>query len=154
MYGGLPARSRRAVKATLAAAWLFAAAAGVAAVALSPVAIIDEIGFGGTLFSGALLAGTALIAVSGVIRGWYAWEWVASWGASTALAPYLITIWALVFTTDPWRATQAFLVTSLLTFFISRSAHCSAHAAKLRSAHIASAGATGTVGGDHARGGD
>ena len=140
MYGGIPTRSRRAVKSTLAAAWLFAAAAGVSAVSLAPGAIIDEIGLAGTLFSGALLAGTALIAVVGVIRGRYEWEWVASWGASAALAPYLITIWALVFTVDPWRATQAFLVTSLLTFFVSRSAQCSAHAAKLRGAHTANQG--------------
>lgn len=135
MYGGLPPRARRAVKVALSASWLLGAFAGVSAVILSPVAIIEEVGIVGTLFSGGLLAATALTAAAGVITDRYRLEWVASWGAASALVPYLITVWALVLTEAAWRTTQAFLVTSLLAFFLSRGAICSAHAAKLRGAY-------------------
>lgn len=146
MYSGLPPRHRRAVKASLASAWALSAAAGLSAVVLSPTTIIAEIGLVGTLISGILLTVATVVAVFGVIANRYWLEWVASWGAAVALAPYLITVWALV-VTDTWtRSTQAFLVTSLLAFYLVRSALCSAHAAKLREAHTVGTAAMDSVG--------
>ena len=135
MYSGLPPKHARIVKATLALAWGFSSFAGLSAVLLSPTTIIAEIGGLGTVLSGVLLIVATVVATVGVLTSRYWLEWVASWGAAAALAPYLITVWALVFTDTATRSTQAFLVTSLVAFYFSRAALCAAHAAKLREAH-------------------
>ncbi|WQY99835.1 hypothetical protein [Microbacterium phage MO526] len=135
MYSGLPAGAKRVVQATLAGAWALSGLAGVSAVVASPVTIISELGLIGTIASGALLVLATGVAVVGVLASRYRLEWVASWGAAASLVPYLVTVWALTFT-DTWtRSTQAFLVTSLVAFYFTRSALCAAHAAKLREAH-------------------
>lgn len=145
MYSGLPAGAKRVVQATLAAAWALSGLAGVSAVVASPVTIISELGMIGTVASGALLVVATGVAVTGVLMTRYRLEWVASWGAAAALVPYLITVWALTFT-DTWtRSTQAFLVTSLVAFYFTRSALCAAHAAKLREAHSLGTAAIPTI---------
>lgn len=145
MYSGLPPRHRALVKTSLASAWALSGLAGLSAVILSPTTIISEIGGLGTVLSGLVLMVATVVAVVGVTANRYWLEWVASWGAATALAPYLITVWALVFTDTATRSTQAFLVTSLVAFYISRSALCGAHAAKLREAHSLGTAALDTI---------
>ena len=139
MYSGLPPLHRRVVKTTLATAWALSGAAGLSAVIASPNTIISEIGTLGTVISGVLLTIATATAVIGVVAGRYWFEWIAAWGAAVALVPYLVTVWALTLTGEPTRSTQAFLVTSLLAFYLVRVALCAAHAAKLRIAHEASA---------------
>lgn len=139
MYSGLPPANRRIVKTTLASAWLLAASAGLSAVVMSPTRIINELGSWGTLASGILLGVSAIFAALGVVGNRYRWEWIASWMSAVALAPYFVTVWALTFL-DSWtRSNQAFLVSSLLAFFVSRAVICAAHAAKLRVVHVAQA---------------
>lgn len=140
MYSGLPLPHRRFVKVSLSASWLFAAAAGLSAVILSPNTIISELGPWLTEISGWMLGTAAITAMLGVAGARYRWEWFASWFAAAALSPYLVTVWALTLTGEPTRSTQAFLVTSLLSFFITRAVLCSAHAAKLREVHGAGTG--------------
>lgn len=135
MYSGLPPRNRVAVKISLGLAWAFSTGAGLSAIILSPTTIISEIGAVFTILSGVLLAAATLVAMIGVFANRYWLEWISSWAASLALVPYLVTVWALTLTGEPTRSTQAFLITSLLTFFITRAELCAAHAAKLRLAH-------------------
>jgi hypothetical protein len=137
MYSRLPTRHRRAVKTSLTMSWLASAGAGLSAIILSPTTIISELGTWGTLASGFVLALGAMIASAGVAFARYRWEWVAAWVSATALAPYLVTVWALVIVDTATRSTQAYLVTSLLGFYISRAISCAAHAAKLRAEHQA-----------------
>lgn len=151
MHSGLPRRHRIAIRITLAAAWGLSGCGGLSAILVSPTRIVGELGYLGTLISGAVLFTVTFIAMAGVIWNRYQWEWVASWIAAAALAPYLVTSWALV-VTDTWtRSTQAFLITSLVAFYISRAVLCSAHAAKLRELHTASAAVLGAIaeGGSH-----
>jgi hypothetical protein len=145
MYSGLPPRHKRVVKTTLIAGWALSGLAGASAVIASPTTIISEIGLWGTVLSGILLMAATGIAIVGVAANRYHLEWVASWGAAAALAPYLVTVWALVFTDTLTRSTQAFLVTSLVAFYISRAALCAAHAAKLREAHTLGTAALDTI---------
>lgn len=135
MFSGLPARHRRLVKGSLAAAWLLSTAGGLSAVVLSPVTIISEIGTWGTVLSGAGLAIFTIVAVVGIAVNRYWLEWIAAYGAMASLVPYLVTVWALTLTGEGTRSTQAFLITSLLAFYGFRAASCSAHAAKLRVEH-------------------
>ena len=141
MYANLPKAQRRAIKGTLTLAWMFAGGAGVSAVVAAPTTIITEIGTLLTYLAGAVLAASSFVAALSVVTGRYRWEWVASWLAAAALVPYLTTVWALCLTGEWGRATQAFLISSLLTFFVCRGILCSAHAAKLRAAHKAGTGA-------------
>ncbi|QHB37034.1 hypothetical protein QDA00_gp69 [Microbacterium phage Matzah] len=145
MYSGLPPKQRAVVKTTLISAWALSGLAGASAVIASPNTIISEIGLWGTVLSGALLMLATLIAIVGVAGNRYHLEWIASWGAATALAPYLVTVWALVFTDTATRSTQAFLITSLVAFYISRAALCAAHAAKLRQDHTLSTATLNTI---------
>lgn len=155
MHSGLPAKHRRWVITALASAWALSGAAGISAVIASPNTIIAELGRPITLALGILLISATTVAVVGVVAQRYWLEWVASWGSSVALMPYLVTVWALAITGETTRMTQGFLVTSLLAFYLYRSASCAAHAAKLRIAHEASTaitesltGPTPTIGGD------
>jgi hypothetical protein len=140
MYSGLPMPHRAAVKTSLATAWLLAGGAGLSAIIFPPVTIVAGLGGPMTAVTGCALAAAAFTAALGVVMARYRWEWLASWVASAALAPYAATIWALVFTGEPTRETQALLASSLLAFFITRSVLCAAHAAKLREVHGAGTG--------------
>lgn len=145
MYSGLPTAHRRAVKTALTLSWLASAGAGLSAIILSPNTIVAELGEWGTILSGVALSFSAILAAAGVTFGRYRWEWVSAWVSAAALAPYLITVWALVIVDSNTRSTQAFLVTSLLGFYITRALLCAAHAAKLRIAHVMALAAIDSV---------
>lgn len=145
MYSALPPNTRRLIKGVLAAAWLWAGGAGLSASIMAPGTYVAELGSVWTVVFGVSLSASAIIAAIGVVMARYRWEWIAAWAAAASIAPYLVTVWALTFT-DTWtRSTQAFLVTSLLTFFVLRAILCAAHAAQLRKVHEASTAAMDAV---------
>jgi hypothetical protein len=87
------------------------------------------------LIAAIALASMASIAALGVAANNYRLEWVASWFAATALAPYALVYWYTVFTENIERMSSAFLLTALLGFFVTRAIMCSAHAERLRLLH-------------------
>jgi hypothetical protein len=137
MLSAYPLKNRVSVRFLLTGAWFFAGCAGLSAAALVNITFVRELGIFMTILCGAALAGGALIAALGVAMNSYRWEWGASWLAAFGLSPYLIGIWLAVWFIDIGRISQALLVTSLVVFFLYRSAMCAAHAAKLRSLHQA-----------------
>ena len=136
MYSGLPARERRQIKTALTASWVTSAGAGVSAFVLAPTIVVHELGGWGTIATGISLAVAALVAGLGVATAHYRWEWVSAWVSAAALAPYLVILWSQIIVGASDNSTQAFLATSLLGFYITRAFLCSAHAAKLREAHV------------------
>lgn len=87
------------------------------------------------LIAAIALASMASIAALGVAINSYRLEWVASWFAATALAPYALVYWYTVFTENFGRLSSAFLLTALVGFFVTRAIMCSAHAERLRLLH-------------------
>lgn len=148
MFSALPDHHRRLVKATLSAAWVSSAGAGLAAVVL-PTVSVDPLGVIGTGIAGATLAVATVLAALGVALNRYQWEWVASWLASASLIPYLVTLWAMTFVSSS-NLGQAFLITSLMLFYATRSLLCAAHAAKLREIHVVATAAIESVEGSPA----
>lgn len=138
MYSGLPPRHRRAIKTELSLSWLASAAAGMSALIHSPTSVVFELGQAGTILTGIALCVSAVVAAAGVAFAHYRWEWVAAWVSATALAPYLVTVWALIIVGANDNTTQGFLASSLLGFYVHRALSCAAHAAKLRTVHTVS----------------
>jgi hypothetical protein len=136
MFNGLPTNSRRLVKLVLSLAWSFAGGAGLSSVLRAPISYVRELGQMWTLVFGAILVIATLCAVIGVTTGRYRWEWTASYLASASLVPYAGVLWATVLLGHPSTLPQAFLVTSLVMFFILRGLLCAAHAAVLRRAYV------------------
>lgn len=132
MYSSFPRRNRIAIRGTLTAAWLFAGAGGVTALAFPPQTIAAEIGNTLILAWGFILSIAAFVAALGALFGRYRLEWAAAWFAAAGMAPYVIAIWGLVFMSVPSRLTQALLATSLMLMFALRGVLCGAHASKLR----------------------
>lgn len=135
MYGNLPRPQRAAIRSTLSAGWVLVAGAGLSAALVSPYTIIAEVGNVVLTCSGLLVLLSALVAAAGVAFGRYHWEWWAAWFASAGITPYVGTVLWLVASGEVTRLTQAFSVSALLVFCITRALLCSAHAAKLREAH-------------------
>lgn len=135
MYSNLPKRQRRLIKLVLASSWLLAGAGGVSAIVVSPNTIVAELGRLVVFGWGGVVAVSSLIATAGVLFKRYRWEWWASWFAAAGIVPYVGTVWWLVAAGETTRLTQAFLVTSLMGFFVLRALLCAAHAAKLRAVH-------------------
>lgn len=135
MFSGLPTRHRRTIKSILTTAWLLSAGAGLSAV-VDPRVTVVGLGDVGTIIAGAGLLVATGVAAAGVALAKYRWEWIASWVATVALTPYVVTLWAL-FLVSGANSGQTFLMASLLAFYASRIAQCSAHAAKLRNMHTA-----------------
>lgn len=135
MYGNLPQPQRAAIRSTLSSGWVLVAAAGLSAALVSPYTIIAEVGNVVLTGSGLLVLLSALVAAAGVAFDHYRWEWWAAWFASAGITPYVGTVWWLVASGEATRLTQAFSVTALLVFFVTRALLCSAHAEKLRVAH-------------------
>lgn len=127
MYSNLPKRQRRLIKLVLAASWLLAGAGGISAIVVSPNTIVAELGRLVVYGWGGVVAASSLVATAGVLFMRYRWEWWASW--------FVGTVWWLVAAGETTRLTQAFLVASLLGFFVLRALLCAAHAAKLRALH-------------------
>lgn len=135
MYSNLPKRQRRLIKFTLAASWLLAGAGGVAAIVVSPNTLVAELGRFVAFGWGGVVAMSSLVATAGVLFKHYRWEWWASWFTAAGIVPYVGTVWWLVAAGETARLTHAFLVTSLMGFFILRALLCAAHAARLRALH-------------------
>lgn len=143
MFTNIPTRQRRAIKVDLVASWLLAGAGGVAAVVVSPLTIVAELGRLIVYGWGSIVAVSALIAVYGIVANRYRFEWVGAWMAALGIVPYVLTVWWLVFGGETTRLTQAFIVAALMGFFVHRALSCAAHAAKLRALHEESNDAAG-----------
>ena len=135
MFTNMTLRHQAIIRSTLTLAWLTAAGSGLSALIFSPRTIIYELGAVLTMSSGALCLVFSLIAAFGVAFNRYRFEWFASWMAAAGIAPYLLSVWAFVFTGSPTRLTQAFMLTSLLVFMVLRAEFCAVHAQKLRTNH-------------------
>lgn len=135
MFSSMPRWNRIWIRATLTLAWLLVAAAGVAMWFDTPMTIVREVGETVTDSAGLAMAAAALVAAIGVCFDRYRLEWAASWFAATAIVPYVITVWWLVFTESGSRTTQAFFMSALLVLITLRAQFCAAHAAKLRTMH-------------------
>jgi hypothetical protein len=139
MLSQYPRAHRYFVRASLVGAWVFAAGAGFAATTFTAmsISIVRELGVVLTILCGASLAMGAVWAALGVLFKHYRWEWGASWACCFGISPYVFSVWYVVlFQVEVTRTTQAFLVTSLFLFFLSRAALCGAHAARLRAMHV------------------
>src|SRR5688572_8899537 len=134
MYSGLPRHARRVIKSTLSSAWLASGVAGAFAVVSAAMDGATTYPTGMEILFGSMLMTGASIAAFGVIFNRYRWEWVSSWLAASAVAPYAVLAWANTIV-DWSHATTAFLFTSLVMFYIQRGALCAAHASKLREVH-------------------
>jgi hypothetical protein len=134
MYSHFPPRLRSSIRVALTIAWAFSALAGAVGVfsniTTDPVIVgqLRDIG-------GGILAATATFAAVGVALNRYRLEWVASWFSAAALTPYTMVYWYTVFAVDGDRAESAFLLTSLIVFYLSRAIMCAAHAQRLRALH-------------------
>lgn len=125
--------SGRGTRVMLVLAWLSAGVAG-ATLALTEgilVGVIEP----ARIVAGAGVSVSTTAAALGVLFGKYRWEWGASWLASASLVPYLILFLAAIAHTVGPRLPVAFLMASLIFFFMSRAMACSAHAKKLRAMH-------------------
>lgn len=132
-------RHRVAVRTTLSLSWGFAGAAGISATALTTVSntVVRELGAVLTVACGLALFLGCTVAMWGVARDRYRFEWSGSWFAAFGISPYVVSIWAVVSTGGYTRTTQALLVTSLMLFFVARALLCGAHASRLRALHEA-----------------
>ncbi len=129
-----PLRNRVYVRLSLTTAWTLASCAGVVA-SLLIGNVIRELGTAMTVVCGlSLLIGSG-VATYGVAFNRYRLEWAGAWFAAFGLSPYLVALWLAVFVVDFGRISQAFVISSLVTFFLYRAAMCSAHAARLRALH-------------------
>lgn len=131
-YSLLPPKWRLSIVTVVSAAWSLLGAGGIAAAFIPPNDILTEWGPVPPAIGGTILAGASLLAVLGLVRDRYRWEWVASWVAGAALSPYVVTTWWLVVADVPDRLAPAFFSTALLVCVLSRSITCAAHAARLR----------------------
>lgn len=136
MYSLLPPRWRLAIKATISTAWALVGMGGIAAAFIPPNPFVIEWGPVIPSIMGTLLLVASVLAVLGVTRDRYRWEWIASWVAGGCLALYVLTIWWLFATGAHERLTTALFTSALLVCVISRSVTCAAHAARLRAEYL------------------
>lgn len=117
---------------TISTGWALIGAGGIAAAFTPPNEILSAWGPVPPAIGGTVLAVACVLAIAGLIMNRYRWEWVASWVAGAAYSPYVVTVWWLLLTGAPERASTALFSTALLVCVLSRSIACAAHAARLR----------------------
>ena len=122
------------IRISLSLAWAMSALGGVASLimtSMDPPTALTVTG----LIAAVALASMASLASLATATNNYRLEWVASWFAATALAPYALVYWYTVFTENLGRLSSGFLLTALLAFFVTRAIMWSAHAERLRLLH-------------------
>lgn len=124
------------MQASLGVSWAFSVGAGLSALLAPSNPVLAELGLVHVPVGIMLFMATAW-ALAGVIFNRYRWEWLASWVAAVAATPYTLTLWGFVAAEGSIWLTQAFLLSSLTAFYVTRGLLCSAHAAKLREIHKA-----------------
>lgn len=107
---------------------------GVASLVMTSLEQPTALSITGLIAAVALTSMASLAALATATNN-YRLEWVASWFAATALAPYALVYWYTVFTENIERMSSAFLLTALVGFFVTRAIMCSAHAERLRLLH-------------------
>lgn len=136
MYSLFPTRWRLIMIVVISSAWALLGAGGIAAAFDPPNDMLEEWGPIPPAIGGTVLAMACVLAILGLIRERYRWEWVASWIAGAALSSYVVTLWWLTFAGVPDYSAKAFFMTALLVCVLSRSAACAAHAARLRHEYL------------------
>lgn len=135
MYSSFPKRDRIAIRVALSLAWFMSSLAGVGGILLTPATVQNEVGIHLPLISSFIVFLASAYSLVGVAINRYEWEWVGSWFTIGGAFIYVVTVWALVFTSSPTRMQQAASLSSLLFFYVYRIVACSAHARKLRQIH-------------------
>ena len=135
MYSHLSPKSQVLIRISLASAWTFSTLGGLSAVVFLTPTNDPGLLLEARAVAGVTLTVSALIATFGVLFNRYRFEWVASWFATAGFAPYIILYWSIVYKNIDGTLPVAFIMMSLVSFYIHRGFLCGAHAERLRHIH-------------------